>query len=53
MDAAYDDRSYPARGVAPYAIERSVNQVTGTLSPISLVHNRAKHLEVMRAAVQR
>jgi hypothetical protein len=39
--------------VAPHAIERLVNHVTGTLSPISLVHNRARHLEEIRAAVQR
>jgi len=39
--------------VAPHAIERLVNHVTRTLSPISLVHNRARHLDEIRAAVQR
>jgi hypothetical protein len=38
-------------GVAPHVIERLVNHVTGSLSPISLVYNRAKYLEEMRSAV--
>ena len=38
-------------GVAPHVIERLLNHVTGSLSPIALVYNKAKYLEEMRAAV--
>jgi integrase len=38
-------------GVAPHVIERILNHVTGTLSPIALVYNRANYLSEMRAAM--
>ena len=38
-------------GVAPHIIERILNHVTGTLSPIALIYNRATYLEEMRAAM--
>lgn len=38
-------------GVAPHVIERILNHVTGSMSAISLVYNRAKYLEEMREAV--
>jgi integrase len=38
-------------GVAPHVIERLLNHVTGTISPIALVYNRARYVEEMRAAV--
>jgi integrase len=37
--------------VAPHVIERILNHVTGTLSPIALVYNRASYLPKMRAAM--
>ena len=40
-------------GVAPHVIERLLNHVTGTLSPIALVYNKAKYLEEMREAMNR
>jgi integrase len=40
-------------GVAPHVIERLLNHVTGTLSPIALVYNKAKYLEEMREAINR
>ena len=40
-------------GIAPHIIERLLNHVTGTLSPIALVYNKAKYLEEMRAAVEK
>jgi integrase len=38
-------------GVPPHVIERILNHVTGTLSPISLVYNRATFMKEMREAV--
>jgi integrase len=38
-------------GVAPHVIERLLNHVTGSLSPIALVYNKAKYQEEMRAAI--
>ena len=38
-------------GVPPHVIERILNHVTGTLSPIALVYNRANYLSEMRAAM--
>lgn len=38
--------------VMPHVIERLLNHVNGTLSPIALVYNRAKYLEEMRGAVK-
>jgi integrase len=38
-------------GIAPHVIERILNHVTGTLSPIALIYNRATYLEEMRAAM--
>ena len=38
-------------GVPPHVIERILNHVTGTLSPIALVYNRANYLSEMRAAI--
>jgi integrase len=38
-------------GVAPHVIERLLNHVTGTLSPIALVYNRASFMKEMRAAI--
>jgi integrase len=38
-------------GVAPHVIERLLNHVTGSLSPIALVYNKAKYLEEMREAM--
>jgi integrase len=38
-------------GVDPHIIERLLNHVTGTLSPIALVYNRAKYIEQMRSAI--
>jgi integrase len=38
-------------GVAPHVIERLLNHVTGTLSPIALVYNRATYLTEMREAI--
>jgi integrase len=38
-------------GVAPHVIERLLNHVTGTLSPIALVYNKARYLDEMRAAI--
>jgi integrase len=40
-------------GVAPHVIERLLNHVTGSLSPIALVYNKAKYLEEMREAVEK
>jgi integrase len=39
-------------GVAPHVIERLLNHVTGSLSPIALVYNKAKYLEEMREAMK-
>jgi integrase len=38
-------------GVASHVIERLLNHVTGSLSLISLVYNRAKYFEEMRAVI--
>jgi integrase len=38
-------------GVAPHVIERLLNHVTGTMSPLARVYNRAKYLEEMRHAI--
>jgi integrase len=40
-------------GVAPHVIERLLNHVTGTLSPIARVYNKARYLEEMRAAIEK
>jgi integrase len=39
-------------GVSPHIIERILNHVTGTLSPIARVYNRARYLAEMRAAYE-
>jgi integrase len=39
-------------GVAPHVIERLLNHVSGTISGIAAVYNRAKYQEEMRAAVE-
>jgi integrase len=39
-------------GVAPHVVERLLNHLTGSLSPIALVYNKAKYLDEMREAVQ-
>jgi hypothetical protein len=39
-------------GVAPHVIERLPNIITGTISGISAVHNRAKYVEEMRSAIE-
>jgi integrase len=39
-------------GIVPHVIERLLNHLTGSLSPIALVYNKAKYLEEMREAVQ-
>jgi integrase len=39
-------------GVAPHVIERLLNHVTGTMSPLARVYNRAKYMEEMRAAIE-
>lgn len=39
-------------GVAPHVIERILNHVTGTMSPLSRVYNRASFLAEMRAAIE-
>jgi integrase len=38
-------------GVAPHVIERLLNHVTGSLSPIARVYNKARYIEEMRAAI--
>jgi integrase len=38
-------------GVAPHVIERLLNHVDGTLSPIALVYNRASYVKEMAEAV--
>jgi integrase len=38
--------------IAPHIIERILNHVTGTMSPLSRVYNRATYLEEMRAAIE-
>jgi integrase len=40
-------------GVEPHIIERILNHVSGSLSPIALVYNRARYFAQMRAAVDR
>jgi hypothetical protein len=39
-------------GVAPHVIERLLNHITGTISGISAVYNRAKNVEEMRSAIE-
>ena len=39
------------QGVAPHVIERLLNHVDGTLSPIALVYNRASYMKEMAEAV--
>jgi integrase len=39
-------------GVAPHVIERLLNHITGTISGISAVYNRAKYAEEMRSAIE-
>lgn len=39
-------------GVAPHVIERLLNHVTGTMSPLSRVYNRASYMAEMRAAIE-
>lgn len=38
-------------GTAPHVIERLLNHITGSLSPIALVYNKAAYLEEMARAV--
>lgn len=37
--------------VAPHVIERLLNHVTGTVSGVAAVYNRASYLPEMRAAI--
>jgi integrase len=39
-------------GIAPHVIERLLNHITGTISGISAVYNRAKYVEEMRSAIE-
>ena len=39
-------------GVAPHVIERLLNHVTGTLSPIARIYNRANYEKECRAAME-
>jgi integrase len=39
-------------GVAPHVIERLLNHVTGTVSGVAAVYNRASYLAEMRAAIE-
>lgn len=39
-------------GVAPHVIERLLNHVSGQISGVAAVYNRAKYMEEMREAVQ-
>jgi integrase len=38
-------------GTSPHVVERLLNHVTGSLSPIALVYNRARYMDQMREAV--
>jgi integrase len=38
-------------GVAPHIIERLINHVTGTISGVAAIYNRANYLPEMRVAV--
>jgi hypothetical protein len=39
-------------GVAPHVIERLLNHVTGTISGVAAIYNRATYMPEMRAAVE-
>jgi len=39
------------KGISPHIIERILNHVSGTISGVAAVYNRAKYLEEMRQAV--
>jgi integrase len=39
-------------GVAPHVIERLLNHVTGTVSGVAAVYNRASYMSEMRAAIE-
>jgi integrase len=39
-------------GVAPHVIERLLNHVTGTVSGVAAVYNRASYIAEMRAAIE-
>jgi integrase len=39
-------------GVAPHVIERLLNHITGTISGIAAVYNRAKYVGEMRSAIE-
>jgi hypothetical protein len=38
--------------VAPHVIERLLNHITGTVSGVSAVYNRASYMAEMRAAIE-
>jgi hypothetical protein len=38
-------------GVAPHIIERLINHVTGTISGVAAIYNRANYMKEMRDAV--
>ena len=40
-------------GTAPHVIERLLNHITGTLSSIALVYNRARYQAEMREAIEK
>jgi hypothetical protein len=40
-------------GIAPQVIERLFNHVTGTISGIAAVYNRARYMDEMRDAVEK
>jgi hypothetical protein len=40
-------------GVAPHVIERLLNHVTGTISGIAAVYNRARYMDEMRDAIEK
>ena len=40
-------------GVAPHVIERLLNHVSGQISGVSAIYNRAKYLDEMREAIDK
>jgi hypothetical protein len=39
-------------GISPHIVERILNHVSGSLSPISLVYNKYHFMPEMRAAIE-
>jgi hypothetical protein len=40
-------------GVAPHVIERLLNHVTGAISGIAAVYNRARYMDEIRDAIEK